>query len=118
MNLVVNQLLDVQLIEPEVKEEKEIETETTLEETTMVLWYCMTMLGLEEEEPTKEIQLSAVNITMRSQGPITDESLLPKIKKFQESMKKLSNKTQNPPIPEKVIEKKKAPTISKPTKVV
>jgi len=29
MNLVVNQLLDVQLIELEVKEEKEIETGTT-----------------------------------------------------------------------------------------
>ena len=83
MNLVVNQLLDVQLIEPEVKEEKEIETKSTLEETTMVLWDCMTTLGLEEEETTDEIQLSAVNITMRSQGPIIDESLLPKIKKFQ-----------------------------------
>ena len=55
MNLVVNQLLDVQLIELEVKEEKEIETETTLEETTMVLWDCMTMLGLEKEEPTEEL---------------------------------------------------------------
>ena len=53
MNLVVNQILDVQLTEPEVKEEKEIETETTSEETTMVLWDCMTMLGLEEEEPNE-----------------------------------------------------------------
>ena len=33
-------------------------------------------------------------------------------------MKKLANKTQNPPIPEKVIEKKKVPIVSKPTKVV
>jgi len=57
MNLVVNQLLDVQLIELEVKEEKEIETETTSEETNMVLWDCMTTLGLEEEETTEEIQL-------------------------------------------------------------
>ena len=55
MNLVVNQLLDVQLTKPEVKEEKEIETEATSEETTMVLWDCMTTLGLEEEESTKEI---------------------------------------------------------------
>ena len=65
MNLVVNHLLDVQLIEPEDKEEKEIETKETSEETTMVLWDCMTTLGLEEEEPTEEIQLSAVNITTR-----------------------------------------------------
>ena len=49
MILVVNQLLDVQLTEPEVKEEKEIEIETTSEETTMVLWDCITTLGLEED---------------------------------------------------------------------
>ena len=49
MNLVVNQLLDVQLTEPESKEEKEVEIETNLEETTMVFWDCMTTLGLEEE---------------------------------------------------------------------
>ena len=49
----------------------------------MVLWDGMTTLGLEEEEPTKEIQLSEVNITTRSQGPITYESLLAKVKKFQ-----------------------------------
>ena len=84
----------------------------------MVLWDCITTLGLEEEEPTEEIQLLAVNITTRIQGPITDESLLPNIKNFQESMKRLDNKNQNPPIPEKVIEKQKAPTVSKPSKVV
>ena len=33
-------------------------------------------------------------------------------------MKNLANNTQNPPIPEKVIAKQKAPTVSKPTKVV
>ena len=48
MNLVMNERLDVQLTEHEVKEEKEIETETTSEETTMVLWDCITTLGLEE----------------------------------------------------------------------
>ena len=59
-----------------------------------------------------------VNITKRSQGPIKYENLLPKIKKFQESMKMLANKTQNLPISEKFIAKQKAPTVSKPTKVV
>ena len=53
MNLVMNQFLDVQLTQPEVKEEKEVETETTSEESTMLLWDCMTTLGLEEEESTK-----------------------------------------------------------------
>ena len=79
----------------------------------MVLWDCMTTLGLEEEESIEEIQLSAVNITTRRLEPITYESLLPKIKKFQESMKKLANKTQIPPIPKKVITKQKAPIVSK-----
>ena len=105
MNLVVNQLLDVQLIEPEVKGEKETEKETNLEETTLVLWDCITTLGLEEEEPTEEIQLLVVNVTTRSQGPITDDNLFPKIKKLQESIKNLTNKTQNSPVPEKVIAK-------------
>ena len=63
----MNRLVDVQLTEPEVKEEKEIQTEATSEETTMVLWDCMTTLGLEEEEPTEEIQISAINIITRSQ---------------------------------------------------
>ena len=84
----------------------------------MVLWDCMTTLGLEEEEPTKEIQFSVVNITTRSHGPITYESLLPKIKNFQESMKKLANKTQIPIIPEKFIAKQKSPIVSKPTNFV
>ena len=53
MNLVVNQRLDVQLIEPKVKEEKETEKETTSEDTTMVLWDCITTLGLEEQEHTE-----------------------------------------------------------------
>ena len=46
MNLIVNKLLDVQLTKPKFKEEKEIETETTLEETTMGLWDCMTTLSI------------------------------------------------------------------------
>ena len=33
-------------------------------------------------------------------------------------MKRLANKTQNPPIPEKFIAKQKAPTVSKLAKVV
>ena len=50
----------------------------------MVLWDFAPMLGLEEEEPTEEIQLSAVNVTTRSKGRIMDESLLlPNIRKIQ-----------------------------------
>ena len=49
----------------------------------MVLWDWAPTLGLSEDEPTKEIQVSAVNVTTISKGPILDESLLlPKLKKM------------------------------------
>ena len=45
MTLVMNQLLDSKLTEPMAEEEKTHESK----ETTMVLWDCAPMLGLEEE---------------------------------------------------------------------
>ena len=45
MTLVMNQILDAQINEPEVKEERENEPEEPLE-TTMLLWDCAPMLGL------------------------------------------------------------------------
>ena len=89
----MNQILDAQIIEPEVEEEKTNEIEET-HENAMLLWDCAPTLGLDEEEPTKEIQISAVNVTTRSKGPVMDESLiLPKIRKIQESMNKISTNT-------------------------
>ena len=99
-----------------VEEEKAHGPEEEPLETTMVLWDCAPMLGLENEEPTKEIQLSAVNVTTRSKSPlIEDNTLLPKIKN-QENMKKIRNNTQTLPVPNFVITRKNAPTISKPVK--
>ena len=54
MTLVMNKILDDQIIEPKVKEEKTNELEAT-HETTMVLWDCAPTLGLEYEEPMVEI---------------------------------------------------------------
>ena len=49
----------------------------------IVVWDYAPTLRLDEEEPTKEIQLSAINVTNRSKGPIMDEILLlPKISKI------------------------------------
>ena len=82
MTLVMNQILDAQITELEVEEEKTNELEET-HETMMVLWDCAPTLGLDEEDPIEEIQLSSVNVTTRSKGPIMDESLiLPKIRKI------------------------------------
>ena len=70
----------------------------------MVLWDCMSTLGLDEEEPTEEVQLSAVNVATRSKGPIMDESiLLPNIRKIQQRMKKIKSNAQTPPIPNLII---------------
>ena len=79
----MNQLLDSKLTKPVDEEEKMHESEEEPEETTMVLWDCAPMLGLEEEEYNEEIQLSDVNVTTRSKGPIIeDNALLPKIKRI------------------------------------
>ena len=94
MTLVMNQILDAQITEPEVEEEKPNEPEETYE-TTMLLWDCAPTLGLDEEEPTEEIQLASVNVTTRSKGLVMDESLiLPKIRKIQEIIKNISSTTQ------------------------
>ena len=52
MNLVMNQILYAQIIDPEVKEEKTNEPKES-HETTMVLWDRAPTLGLDEEEPTE-----------------------------------------------------------------
>ena len=83
MTLFMNQLLDSKLIEPVDEEEKMHKSKETPEETTMVLWDCAPMLGLEEEEPNEEIQMSDVNVTTRRKGPIIEyNTLLPKIKEI------------------------------------
>ena len=92
MNLVMNQLLDSKLTEHALEEEKVHGPEKIPEETTIVLWDCMTSLGLNDEELTKKIPLSVVNVTTRRNGLIIDEStLLPKIRRIQEKMKKIGS---------------------------
>ena len=61
MTLVMNQILDAQITEPEVEEEKPNEPEETCK-TIMVLWDCAPTLGLGEDESNEEIQLSSVNV--------------------------------------------------------
>ena len=119
MTLVMNQLLDAKLTELEVEEEKANESEETHEETTMVLWDCVPTLGLNGEDPTEDIQLSSVNVITRSKGLVMDErSILPKIKKMQENMKKIIITTQTTPKCDLVNIKDKIPAVSKPVKIV
>ena len=118
MNLVMNQILYAQITEPEVEEEKTNEPEES-HETMIVLWDSAPTLGLDEEEPTKEIQLSAVNVTTRRKGPIIDEILLlHKIRKIQENMRNISSNTQTSPKSDLVIIKYKVRVVSKCVNVV
>ena len=51
-----------------------------------------------QDEHIKEIQMSSINVTMRSKGLVVDESLLrPKIKKFRENIKKILTATLTTP---------------------
>ena len=119
MTLVMNQLLDAQLADPEKEEAQTIEPEKTSEETTMVLWDWAPTLGLSEDEPTEEIQVSSVNVTPGSKRPVVDESLvLPKINKIQENMKKILSTTQTTPNPNLVNIKEAIPVVNKPMKTM
>ena len=115
MTLVMNQLLDAQLIEPEVEEDQTNEMKDTNEETTMVLWDWAPTLGFSEEAQTEEIQVSSVNVTTRSKGPIVDGSLvLPKTNKIKETMKKIIITTQMQPKSNSVNIKETNPVVNKP----
>ena len=60
-----------------------------------------------------------MNVTTRRKGPlIEDNTLLPKIKRIQENMKKVRNNTQTQLITNLVITRKNVPTVSKPIKDV
>ena len=60
----MNQILDAHKTDTKMEEEKTNEPEES-NETTMVLWDCAPTMGLDEEEPTEETQLSSVNVKTR-----------------------------------------------------
>ena len=72
MTLVMNHLLDTQLADPKEQQAQINNPEQTKEESTMVLWDWEPTLGLNEDEPTKEIQVSSVNVMTRSKGLAVD----------------------------------------------
>ena len=92
----MNQLLEVQRIDPEdLEEDQRHEQEEPIEETTMVLWDWAPTLGLNEEERAEEIQVSSVNITTRRKGLVVDQSLVfPNMRRENETVKKIIVTTQ------------------------
>ena len=88
MTLVMNQLLDSKLTETE--EEKDNQSIEKKEEEALVLWDCVSMSDTLEEGSPKQEETSETNVTTRSQRLLKeDNSILPKIKKLQENMKKV-----------------------------
>ena len=90
MTLVMNKLLDSKLTQTVDEGEKGHEPTETQEEDTMLLWDFVSMFSIEDEGLTEEEKISETNVTPRSQGQLKeDNTIMPKIKKLQESMKKI-----------------------------
>ena len=68
MTLVMNQLLDSKLTETGKEEEKDNEPMKKQEEDTLVLWDCVSMFDIEEEDFLKQEEILETNITTRSQS--------------------------------------------------
>ena len=104
MTLVMNQLLDSKLIETNEEEEKNNQSTEKQEEDALVLWDCVSMFDTLEEGSLKREEISETNVTTRSQGLVKeDKSILPKIKRLQENMKKVQKNTTANKIPEFTI---------------
>ena len=101
MTLVMNQLLDSKLTETVDEKEKGHEPTETQEEDTLVLWDCVSMFNIEDEDLTEGEEITDTNVTTRSHSSLEEDNMiLPKIKKLQENMKKIKNNTHTVNIPE------------------
>ena len=95
MTLVMNQLLEYKLTETDIEEEKD------------------------NQSTEKQEEISETNVTTRSQGLVKeDNSILPKIKKLQENMKKVQKNTTTNKIPEFTITSQDPKRINMPNKPI
>ena len=85
----------------------------------MVLWDCVSMFDTKEEDSLKQEETSKTNVTTRSPSLLKeDNSILPKIKKFQENMKKIQKNTTTVKMPEFTISSQNPKKINMPVKHV
>ena len=105
MTLVMNQMLDSRLMEEDDDEKKESAASTSTkgqEEETMALWNSVSLLNAEDKNTQGHKDVREANVTTRSQGTISDDSLLlPKIRRLQRNIKK---KFQDKSLADKVPE--------------
>ena len=77
------------------------------------------MFDTEEEGYLKQEEISETNVTTRSQGLLNkDNSILPKIKKFQENMKKRQKNNTDDKIPEFTITSQDPKQVKMPDKPI
>ena len=92
MTLVMNQMLDSRLTEEDDDEKKENAASTSTkeqEEETMALWSSVSLLDAEEDITKKHKDIREANVTTRSQGTVSNDSiLLPKIRRLQRNIRK------------------------------
>ena len=108
MTLVMNQMLDSRLTEEDDEERKESAASTSTkeqEEETMALWSYVSILDAEEENTQGRKGVREANVTTRSKGTVSDDSLLlPKIRRLQSNVrKKFQDKALADQIPEFTI---------------
>ena len=119
MTLVMNHLLDSKLIEDDEKEENYNQPIKKREEDALVLWDCVSLFDTEEEGSLKQEETSETNVTTRSQRLLKeDNSILPKIKRLQENVKKIQKSTIADKIPEFTIISQNPKKINMPVKLV
>ena len=115
MTLVMNQLLDSKLTEADDEEEKGNKSIEKEEDDALVLWDCVSLFDIEEEGYVKQEKILETNVTTRSQGLIKeDRSVLLKIKRLQENVKKIQKSTTTNKIPEFTITSQDPNKISMP----
>ena len=118
MTVVMNQLLDSKLTETD-EEEKENQSTEKQEKDTLVLWDCVSMFDTEEEGSLKQEETSETNVTTRSQSLLKeDKSILPKINKLQENMKKIQKNNATVKIPEFTVSSQNSEKINMPLKPI
>ena len=119
MTLVINQLLDSKLTENDEEEEKNNQSTRKQEEDALVLWDCVSMFDTEGEGSLKQEETSKTNVTTRSQILLKeDNSILPKIKKLQENMKKIQKNTATVKVPKFTISSQDLKKINTPIKPI
>ena len=117
MTSVMNQLLDSKLTKTADEKEKDHEPIETQEEDTLVLWDCVSMFNIEDEDLTEEEEIPETNVTTRSQSSLKEDNMiLPKIKKLQENMRKIKNNTQTVIKPEFFIPSQSPKKVNMPIK--